>query len=741
MKNVYIFLFVSVFLGLGYGCIEDPEMDSRLQNAKAPTVKVPEKDHLSATSLVVKAAVELENGSVVTERGVCWGKEEQTLPGDHIREKRYLKATEGGIGEFTIEITGLEDNTTYYVYTYAVNAVDTAYSAGQPFSTNEGVGSVITLKPDEKNIRATSALLKGVIPASDRGESEITDRGFYLSDKPNPSKSDSVYHAINQTIDPLVDDTFCFHVKNLQPETKYYVLAYAENQFGIYPSKVDSFQTTDGKPRVSAVTRDSIGFTNAFLSAQLISEGDSAITAFGFCWGIMENPTIENDTIVCQEKDGKYSGKLKNLEAHKQYYARAYATNCFGTMYSEESIAITTLSELPAIQTHLIPSDSVRNGIAIVGGELQNMGMSPVTSIGICWSATNTNPVITGDHIIEVPLGSMDENGNFTATIDNVKGGVTYYVRAFAINGSASPGYGNVQSFTAPPVFSLKKVYEGAKRIFSTCFTVNDQAYVVGGDIGNKCTNELFGYNVEKNEWIPLTPFIEAYSGMTACTNGSLAYVMGGTDKLFKVSEDCLTYNPYDNTWSAIQSLEQKAARFDAVSFSYKDSVYLLGGVVNEKGISKEIWRYDITNNDWKMVIDSFPIAQRRGVALVVEDKVYAGLGETLGSTLGKGFWVSTGNLTEWTPAPGTLPSNISTISSGIYYKVEGQWNSFFMIDDNGIIWEYKLTDNSWRQRSAFPYRMKNYHMFILNNQIYILGQDLVDSNKFMMYDPIWDND
>lgn len=141
------------------------------------------------------------------------------------------------------------------------------------------------------------------------------------------------------------------------------------------------------------------------------------------------------------------------------------------------------------------------------------------------------------------------------------------------------------------------------------------------------------------------------------------------------------------------------------------------------------------------MVIDSFPIAQRRGVALVVEDKVYAGLGETLGSTLGKGFWVSTGNLTEWTPAPGTLPSNISTISSGIYYKVEGQWNSFFMIDDNGIIWEYKLTDNSWRQRSAFPYRMKNYHMFILNNQIYILGQDLVDSNKFMMYDPIWDND
>lgn len=740
MKNIYIFLFGIAFLGLGYGCLEDPDMDTRLQNAKAPTVKAPEKDHLSATSLVVRASVELENGSVVTERGVCWGKEEQILPGEHMRNKRYLKADEGGIGEFKIEISGLEDNTTYFVYTYAINAVDTAYSTGQPFSTNEGVGSVITLKPEQETVHATSALLKGVIPASDRGESEITDRGFYLSVKPNPSKNDSVYHAINQTIDPLMDDTFSFHVKNLYPDTKYYVLAFAENKFGIYPSKVDSFQTTDGKPRVSTVARDSIGFTNAFLSAQLISEGDSAITAFGFCWGIMENPTIENDTIICQEKDGKYSGELQNLEAHKQYYARAYATNCFGTMYSEESISITTLSELPAIQTHLIPPDSVRNGIAIVGGELQNIGMSPVTAIGICWSTTNKNPAITGDHTVEVPLENMDENGHFTLTIDNIRGDLTYYVRAFAINGSSSPGYGEVQSFKTPPIFSDKKIYEGAKRTFSTCFTLNNQAYVVGGDIGNGCSDELLGYNVEKNEWIPLTSFLEGYAQMTACTNGSLAYVMGGTDKLFKISENCLTYNPADNTWSPIKSLDQKDARFDAVSFSYKDSVYLLGGVVNQKGISKEIWRYDITHDDWKMVIDSFPIAQRRGIALVADNKVYAGLGETLGSTFGKGFWMSAGSLTEWLPAPGTLPSNISTVSSGVYYNVEGLWNSFFMIDDNGIIWEYKLSDNSWKQRSAFPDRMRNYHMFILNEQIYILGQDLYNTNKFMMYDPVWDN-
>lgn len=741
MKHIYLILSFIAFVCSWTGCIEDPEMDTRLQNAKAPTVKAPEKDYLSATatSLVVKACVEKENGSVVTEKGVCWSKENQATPAENMWGNRYLKAEEGGLGEFTIEISELDNHTTYYVYTYAINAVDTAYSEGVAYATIQGIGSVITLKPQEESICATSALLKGVIPASDRGESEITDRGFYLSIHPNPTETDSVYHAINKTIDPLVNDTFVYHVKSLKPDTKYYVLAYAKNKFGVYPSKVDSFMTTDGKPKVSLVTKDSIGFTNAFLSAQLLSEGDSAITAFGFCWGITENPTIENDTIICIVKDGTYRGELQNLDAHKQYYARAYATNCFGTSYSEEPVSVITLNELPTIQTTAIPADSVRNGMAIVGGELQNKGMSPVTTIGICWSTTNKTPSLTtGDHMIEVPLENLDEKGKFTLTLENIKGNVTYYVRAYAINGSATPGYGDVQSFKGPSIFTAKNIYEGANRSFSASFSLNNQAYIIGGDKGNECSNELLGYNVEKNEWIPLTSFIKACYQMSACTDGSVAYVVGGTDK-FNILGECQTYHPSDNTWATIQSLEENAPRYDAISFFYKDSLYLLGGV-NKKGNSKEIWRYNNLNNDWKMVIDSFPVAQRRGIALVANGIVYAGLGETSGASLRKGFWVSTGNLTEWTSAPGTLPNNISTISAGIYYKIEDKWDSFFMIDDNSIIWEYRLSDNVWKQRAAFPYRMKNYHMFVLNNQIYILGQDLYNTNQFMIYDPIWDN-
>ena len=57
-----------------------------------------------------------------------------------------------------------------------------------------------------------------------------------------------------------------------------------------------------------------------------------------------------------------------------------------------------------------------------------------------------------------------------------------------------------------------------------------------------------------------------------------------------------------------------------------------------------------------------------------------------------------------------------------------------------GKIWEYSLSDATWRARSLVPTRMKNYHMFQLDGIIYILGQDVWSKNKFFIYNPIWDN-
>lgn len=730
MKRIYIFFLFCSLAGFVFSCIDDPVMDTHLQNGIAPEVSETSEISKKASTITLKASILKENGSQILECGVCWSDKSDYLPQKNISEGRYKKATNLENREFQVTISDLNDNTEYYVYAYAINETDTAFSTKSAYKTVLGVGEVKTLPIDSTYIKATSVLVSGQI--KNRGEG-IDKAGFYLSEENDvPSSNDSII-LCNEDITEV--DSFSCFISNLKPSTLYYVRAFATNSFGEFAFNVDSFYTTDGMPILDVLSLDSISFTSVDLSASLISEGDSSLTAFGFCWGTMEEPTIENtDTSVCSEiVDNKFSGSIYDLQSNKKYYVRAYATNVFGTAYSSNTKAFFTKSQLPTVLTLPVTEETIKNGTAVVGGELQDEGMSEVTTIGICWSIDNENPNLSDMNCFykEIPLERLDENNIFTDSLTDLTGGTTYYVNTYAINENGIQ-YGNVESFKTPSILVERNIYSGAKRSFSAGFTINNQAYIVGGDLGNERTNETYSYNADIDEWTLAAPYIKAYSQMAACTDEEKAYIIGGTDKSIYAT-DVQCYQPTSNTWVSMPSLPEGEGRYDAVSFVYRDSIYVLGGVSNNEN-SRELWQY--TGDSWILKTTEFPIPQQKGVILVVNDTVYAGLGSNTGLT--RGFWMASDSLTTWEDVPGTLPSNIGIISSSVYYKNEN-WNSFFMIDNNGKIWEYNLSENKWLEHLTTLQRMNNYHMFVLNDKIYILGQDRFENNFFVMYDPIWD--
>jgi uncharacterized protein (TIGR02145 family) len=75
------------------------------------------------------------------------------------------------------------------------------------------------------------------------------------------------------------------------------------------------------------------------------------------------------------------------------------------------------------------------------GGEITSDGGSAITKRGICWAA-HANPSVS-DSIIDNGTGSE----SFTVTLNNLSAKTTYYIKAYAINGSGT-GYGNEISFT-----------------------------------------------------------------------------------------------------------------------------------------------------------------------------------------------------------------------------------------------------------------------------------------------------
>jgi len=75
------------------------------------------------------------------------------------------------------------------------------------------------------------------------------------------------------------------------------------------------------------------------------------------------------------------------------------------------------------------------------GGTIQDNGGGTITASGICYSSTNSQPIITDNNI-----PSTATEGSFTVTLTNLSPSTTYYVRAYATN-SAGTAYGTVAGF------------------------------------------------------------------------------------------------------------------------------------------------------------------------------------------------------------------------------------------------------------------------------------------------------
>ncbi|MHC1776286.1 MAG: FISUMP domain-containing protein [Lentimicrobium sp.] len=110
--------------GFSLRCLKDAGSSSTTPTVTSTTVSV-----ITQTNAASGGTVTSDGGFTVTARGVCWSTSQNpTTAGNH--------TTNGsGTGIFTSSITGLTENTLYYVRAYATNIVGTAYGNEVSFTT------------------------------------------------------------------------------------------------------------------------------------------------------------------------------------------------------------------------------------------------------------------------------------------------------------------------------------------------------------------------------------------------------------------------------------------------------------------------------------------------------------------------------------------------------------------------------------------------------------------------------
>lgn len=234
---------------------------------------------------------------------------------------------------------------------------------------------------DVTDVTATTAMCGGSITSN--GGAEITAKGVCWATTQNPTINDNCANA-KASREPAIEIYTC-EINNLEPNTTYYVRAYATNEVGISYGEEKTFTTLEADngdegdengddegnndeneeddengddegdddneevivvmPTVVTSMVTDITETSAICGGNVESDGGAEVTERGVCWSISSNPTIDDNKMSNGGGIGDFTSQLNNLESQTTYYVRAYATNEAGTSYGEEK-SFTTLEKI-----------------------------------------------------------------------------------------------------------------------------------------------------------------------------------------------------------------------------------------------------------------------------------------------------------------------------------------------------------------------------------------------------------
>lgn len=720
MKQIRLILALSLAVWLIPGCVEDPEMPDGIRNALQPEVTTVEYSDVTATSVTMSGEVKKENGAPAIVRGFLWGTKDP-VTFENMEDSLHVSTRDT---HFSAIVGGLTNNKKYYIAAFAENVAGRTMGEILTFTTNEGLGQMKTLDPT--NVKAESALVGGKI--EDPGEGQIKQRGVYYW-KEGETKKESI-------LSTMQTDSFTCQLTGLTPNTKYYVQAFATSQFGtIEGSSQKYFTTPTGLATFSSFTEVARDYTHADFKAVIAKEGDAEVTARGFCYSINPEPKVTNDTTLCESGIGEFLGRIKNLQANKKYYVRAYATNAYGVAYSENTLEVITLNDNPTVVTTSAAVGTVNGTIQVVG-DVQDAGRSAITAAGVCWSTTSQNPTIDNDSYQSFTTAL----GVFNATISGIKGAQTYYVRTYASN-STNTAYGAVKTVTTPAIFKQAVAYTGGSLVAgsSGSLLIGNYAYLIGGDTGPAYTNLSWVYEPATG-WSQIAVYPENMAWMTTVNYGMAAFSFGGRDSNNQLSNRFYSYSATNNAWTTetlVGDAPTAVARASGCALNL--SVFYIGGIRKPAGTevaSKEVWRYLPFSVSLEKLTTEIPEPQYGGFSFVVNEVMYTGFGYTstgISPARTKKLYRSADNSASSWSEETTFPGSASVVAAVVHKGL------LYVVDDAGYIRSYNFTTKAWTQKSQLAsVNTPVYYMYSIGDYIYING---VGNSKWQItYDPTWDN-
>lgn len=237
---------------------------------------------------------------------------------------------------------------------------------------------VTTLQP--KNITDVSAETGGKVHF--QGDSEVIERGVVYDTMSRPTIQDNKVKAGAGV------GEFEVLLENLEPETKYYVRAYAINSSGVAYGPEYSFVTqVPTFPRVRTEDASNIKPHSATLNGRVLSLGNFSSVQVYFQYRKKgESGWPQKTPKITLGQTGPFSQTITGLE-EKTTYEFAFVGEYQGGKSEGKILEFTTLSKDPVVET--LKAENVKWNSAILTGRLVSLGIYQKVNVYFLYKKTS----------------------------------------------------------------------------------------------------------------------------------------------------------------------------------------------------------------------------------------------------------------------------------------------------------------------------------------------------------------
>ena len=282
---------------------------------------LPEVTTLSATAVSHTTATIRGWATGQTQAGFLYGTSPDNL-------QYNVTATQSLSEEFSAQLTGLAENTTYYYKAYAINSAGAASGETLSFTTTQSASTIPeVITYTAISISSNAATIRGYL----QNGGQNTTLGFLYGNSPNNLQ-------YNVTTSQTNNQEFSYRLTGLTPNTTYYFQAYATNITGSDIGDILNFTTTSQSasinPTVITLSATSVGPTSATINGEVTNGAE--YTTIGFMYGTNpSNYNLQHNVIAEQTPSNGFSYQLNDLSPNTTYYFKAYATNSNGIFYGD----------------------------------------------------------------------------------------------------------------------------------------------------------------------------------------------------------------------------------------------------------------------------------------------------------------------------------------------------------------------------------------------------------------------